>query len=407
MIERPSLTSDGLDEVWDLVRERLERQGLDNRGRVRLPTDLSPRARRNLAAALGTTPRATIDLGQVEQALCRLGVGDDLPTALEALGFAVSDEPARRRAERAQGRTARDAARAEAAAWPEPWAPDWIDEVVRAGIVRGLDTDGAVDLVRSVRRLLDHLDAAAARQPDATPVGRVELAAQVLGSAHALDTGRRLEAATTRALAHRLGATDPRVLWEQAGVHFDLTSGPVQTWNLPLIPSSGLAPLVAEAVAIGVPLHLTQLALRDHPLACPPGAEILVVENPRVLEVAVQRRLDRSVVTTSGNPSVAAQLLLRQLLETGALLHYHGDFDAAGLAIGARMFAMGLTPWRMDTADYRRAVADAEADGITLPVDPSFASPTPWDPTLATAFGERRLVIHEERLLPDLLTDRS
>jgi uncharacterized protein (TIGR02679 family) len=402
VIERPSLTSDGLDVVWALARDRLERQGLDNRGRVRLPTDLSPRARRNLAAALGTTPRATVDLGQVEEALRRLGVGDDLPAALDALGFTVSDEPARRRAERAQGRTAREAARTEAAGWPEPWAPDWIDEVVRAGIVRGLDPDGAVELVRSVRRLLDHLHATSQRL-DAKPVGRVELAAQVLGSAHALDTGRRLEAATTRALAHRLGATDPRVLWEQAGVHLDLTSGPVQTWNLPLDPSSRLAPLVTEAAAIGIPLHLTQLALRDHPVRCRPGAEVLVVENPRILEAAVQRRLTSSVVTTSGNPSVATQLLLRQLLDGGAVLRYHGDFDAAGLAICARMHAMGLIPWRMSTTDYRRAIADAEADGVELPVDPAFASPTPWDPSLATAFGERRLVVHEERLLPGLL----
>lgn len=402
MTARPSLTEDGLDAVWALARERLERHGIDNRGRLRLPVDLSPRARRNLAAVVGTTPRATVDLGQVEDGLRSLGVGDDLPTALAALGFAVSDEPARRRAERAEGKAARDAARAEAAAWPESWAPDWIDEVVRAGILRGLDTRDALDLVRSVRRVLDHLEAAAQR-PDPVPVGRVELAAQVLGSAHALDAGRRLEAATTRALAHRLGATDPRVLWERAGVHLDLTSGPVQTWNLPLDPSSRLARLVAESVAIGVPLALTQLALRDHPVRCPAGAEVLVVENPRILEAAVQRRLTRSVVTTNGNPSGATQLLLRQLLDAGGVLRYHGDFDAAGLAICARMHATGLIPWRMDTANYRDAVAAAEADGVDLPVDPSFASPTPWDPPLATAFGERRLVVHEERLLPGLL----
>ena len=83
------------------------------------------------------------------------------------------------------------------------------------------------------------------RRPDAAPPqtiasavprSRVDLAASVLGSAHALDRGTRVEAATTRALAHVAGRADARTLWEQAGVHLDLTSGPVLTWNLPVVP---------------------------------------------------------------------------------------------------------------------------------------------------------------------------
>ena len=401
VIERPSLTSDGLDQVWELVRQRLERQGFDNRGRVRLP-ELSARARRNLAAVVGAPVRATVDLHRVEEGLRSLGVGDDLPAALAALGFAPSDEPARRRAERRAGKGARDAARAAAAAWSEPWASDWIDEVIRAGTIRGLDEIGAVALVASVRTVLDAL-AARADDPDALPLSRVDLAARLLGSAHGLDRGSRIEAATTRALARSLGPSDPSDLWERAGAHLDLTSGPALTWNLPVSATSGLAPLLRAAAELAVPVHLTQFALRRHPLTVPPGTDVLVVENPRIVEAAAQTRSPLPVIAAYGNPSAAVRLLLRQLVAAGASIRYHGDFDAAGLAMCARMHAFGLAPWRMSSADYLDALTEAHAAGVELPHDPAPVGPTPWEPALATLFASRRLVVHEERLLPSLL----
>src|SRR5690606_10359777 len=153
-----------------------------------------------------------LELRVLEAALVRLGVGDDLPSALAALGHPVSGAPAARRAERAKRRQARDAARAACARWPEPWAGEWIDGVIRAGILRDFDEAGARVLVGQVRQVLDRLAF------DRTArTSRVELAAQVLGSSHALDTGTRLEAAVVRALRLQLGAESSRELWEQAG----------------------------------------------------------------------------------------------------------------------------------------------------------------------------------------------
>jgi uncharacterized protein (TIGR02679 family) len=239
------------------------------------------------------------------------------------------------------------------------------------------------------------------------PRSRVDIAAAVLGSAHALDTGTRIEAATTRALAYVAGRSDARTLWEQAGVHLDLTSGPALTWNLPLEPGSGLFRLVGAAADARVPLHLTQYALRAHPVARTAGLatdDILVVENPRLVEAAAQLGIATAVVATNGNPSGAVRLLLGQLLDAGAHLRYHGDFDAAGLAIAARLHAVGLHPWRMTVMDYLAAIDDAERAGVELPTDASPVGPTPWEPQLATTFATHRLVVHEERLLPDLLT---
>ncbi|HET6954771.1 MAG TPA: DUF2399 domain-containing protein [Acidimicrobiales bacterium] len=400
--DRPSLLAPGLRPVWDAVRRRLERHGVDNRGRVRLP-EVPATARLTLQAVIGRRPGATLDLAALERGLCDLGVGDDLPAAIGALGCPVSDVAARRRAERRSAAAAREAARAEAGGWREPWRVAWIDGVVRAGGLRGLGPEAAVDLVRQVRTLLDELDTGPAGGGAPAPLSRVDLAARLFGSAHALDTGTRLEAAATRALALRQVGADPRDLWERAGAHLDLTSGPALTWRLPLAPDSALAGLARQATDLGLPLHLTRFALRRHPVTVAPGTDVLVVENPRVAEAAAQLGAATPVVATNGNPSGAVRLLVDQLLAAGAMLRYHGDFDAAGLAICARMAHLGLTPWRMDTAHYLAALAAAEADGVELPTDPEPAPPTPWDPSLGSTFDRHRLAVHEERLLPGLL----
>ncbi|WP_162941728.1 TIGR02679 family protein [Desertimonas flava] len=396
----PSLTIDDLGVVWTTVRHRLEQSGIDNRGRIRIGP-VSPEARRVLAALLGGPVRATINLAVLEAALVELGVGADLPEALSALGHPVSLEPAARRAARAEQRDARRAARESVAAeWPEPWAGEWIDGVIRSGVLSGLDADAAAGIVRTVRRLVDRIaaDADAGRTSS-----RVDLAAAVAGSSHALDAGSRLEAATTRALAMRSMGEGSAEAWERAGVHTDLVSAPALTWALPVVAASGLHALVAAAAGAEVPVHLSRLALAAHPVVVPAGTDVLVVENPRLVEAAAQRRTAGAVVALNGNPSAAVRLLLEQLLAAGAELRYHGDFDAPGLAICARMQRIGLTPWRMGADDYRSAVEAAAADGVDLPVEDRPVPPTPWDPPLRDELASRGLIVHEERLIDTLL----
>jgi uncharacterized protein (TIGR02679 family) len=246
--------------------------------------------------------------------------------------------------------------------------------------------------------VLDHLDEA-----QAAPMSRVDLAAKVLGSSHALDTGTREEAAVARALVYMLGPAEHRDLWAQAGVHLDLTSVPVLTWGLPLTDESGLACMTTEAAHAGIPLHLSRFALERYPVKVKPGSRILAVENPRIVEAAAQRRTDVSVVCTNGNPGSAVLLLLGQLRNERADLRYHGDFDAAGLAICERMMRFGLTPWRMDATDYQAALAIADTRGEALTKEKRAPGPTPWDPALQQLFERERRIVHEERLLPSLL----
>lgn len=417
-----SLTAEAVAPLWEAVRARLEGSGLDNRGVVVVP-ELGADGRRTLRDLLDASrPVRRVDLGALETALRDLGVGPDLPTALAALGHPVSEEPALRRAARRTGREARAAARAAVESWPEPWAAAWIDEVVRAGVLRDRTRDDAIGLVHQVRRLLDHLDhlgrldQAAAdaegrpervgpgrRTRDGTEPGlaRVDLAAQIVGDAHALDRGTRLEVALGRALAHALGLTDDDDPWEVAGIHRDLTSGSVLTWRLPL--TGPLGAVCDAASAAGVPVHLSRLALDAGRIGVASGTSILVVENPRLVEAAAQAGLRAPILCANGSPSLAVQCLIDRLLDAGATLRYHGDLDVAGLVLCGRMHDRGVVPWAMTAADYAAAVSTADDEGITLPVDADPPPPTPWDPELATAFGELRLVVHEERLLPDLL----
>ncbi len=279
-----------------------------------------------------------------------------------------------------------------------PWAQEWIDDVIRAGILRGFDRRQARALLRQVRDVLDDL-----QQDRPQPISRIDLAARVLGSAHALDAGTRVETAVARALAFRLGPGDHRDLWSRAGVHFDLTSAPVLTWGLPLTGDYGLADLVETARQSAIPLHLSRFALEANPAAVPSGARIFVVENPRLVEAAAQLRAEKPLISTNGQPSSTVLLLLTQLLDAGAELRYHGDFDTAGLAICERLTSLGLVPWRMSAADYVAALAAADAEQATLPIEPHAPGPTPWDPALCEVFDRERRIVHQERLLSELI----
>ncbi len=389
-----SLTDVALAPVWEVVRRRLETVGPDNRGRVRVGT-LPSSAMLVLRSLVGHSVSKSIDLAELENGLARVGVADGLVGALARLGHPVSNEREEARDRRRAAASARTQVRLDVAAWPYAWASEWADEVIRSGLMRGMAVDEAVRHVAQVRRVVDALD-------ESDGVSRVELAAQVLGDSHALDRGTRLEASTARALRYAI-ATDSKAIWHLAGVHGDLVSGPALVWGLPVPPTGPLAALLAGARQLGTPVHLSQMMLRACAVSIAADTQVLVVENPRIVEAGAQRRTSRVVVATNGNPSAAVNLLLTQLQRCGAVLRCHADFDAAGLGICARLMRRGAIPWRMRATDYLDAVASASVDGVELPVDSADAPPTPWDPALQHVFDDRRRVVHEERLIDALL----
>jgi hypothetical protein len=125
--------------------------------------------------------------------------------------------------------------------------------------------------------------------------------------------------------------------------------------------------------------------------------------DPRIVEAAAQRHASTPIVSTNGSPASTVLLLPTQLLEAGADLRYHGDFDTAGFAICERMMRLGLAPWRMSTVDYRAALAAADVECAVLPRETLAPGATPWDPALQEEFGQERRIVHQERLLLGLV----
>ena len=235
---------------------------------------------------------------------------------------------------------------------------------------------------------------------------RVELAAQVVGDAHALDQDRLLHQVVARGLAAASGSALPasagarRALWEDYGVVPDRVSRTCLILGLAPAGEDPLARRLGLAAEAGDPVHLTDRDLRRIPDAWQPGRSVvLVCENPRVLEAIADRYVaSQPVVCTSGEPNTVVTTLLERLMDAGYSLRYHGDFDWPGIAIANRVVQrFGAVPWRMGAVDYEEQVRpDAPClSGIEVEAV--------WDPELSAAMRASGRALHEEVVLPDLL----
>ncbi|MCD2193032.1 DUF2399 domain-containing protein [Actinomycetospora endophytica] len=388
----PVLLGEEFTPLWRHVRATLERRGLDNRGWVPLPdgTPTDVRARLREIAPGRSTSR--LDLAALERGLARHGT--DLLALLADAGCPPTGRREARDAERDRRRDRDEAltAAAREELGGEPWVVAWVDEV-RSRIP---DDEAARRTVRVVARVLALADAPGERS-------RGEVAAQAVRWAHDLDRGGAYRRPVGLALALRAGDghwDDPE-LWAAAGLPGDLVATPVLTWALPLL-GDGIPAAVRSMTAAGAPTPLTVLSLREVTVDLPSGTVVTSVENPRLLEAAVQQGLASPMICTSGNPTSAPSLLIRKLLAAGAQVRHHGDFDPDGVAITARVAALGVVPWRMSAADYTAALAAADLEGVELRPITGPVPETPWDPALRRVMTR---AVDEERVMDGLLAE--
>ncbi|OED42954.1 hypothetical protein AB833_04900 [Chromatiales bacterium (ex Bugula neritina AB1)] len=396
-----SLRDPALMPLWRSCRQRLDRYGPDYRGSLRLP-DLSDHALLTLDSLLDKPHTTRVALPALEEALVFRGVATDLSKALTRLGAPENTVLAVQRAAAEQRKNARIAVDAEVAVWSESWQHAWVSWLFRSSAMTGVDATAAVAQVQQVRALIDTIESVD------DSLSRNDLAATLFGNAHALDDGCVLERSARRALWHRLGECldyqQGRLIWNATGIMTDRVSAPVLTWRLKLLSSTPLGRLCDAANAARIPLHLSLQALSELDITTTaPTQTILVVENPRLLEVAADRQLPKTVIATNGNPSTAVTTLLQALIDQRHTLHYHGDFDTAGIAICHRMTQLGCQPWRMNSTDYVAAIEKAQAMDINLPIDDKLCGETPWDPSLQHAMRKHRKVVHEEFLIDEVL----
>jgi uncharacterized protein (TIGR02679 family) len=418
---RSWLTQPELARLWDVLHERLQRNGLAVRGRVLL-ADASYAEREALGLLMGRaypSGTVTIALAELDQRL-RSGAAEcGLADAVTELKGPLTDRPAARSARRAardrMWAAVDDAVRA-AELDQMPWAPGWLEEVRRGGSLTRLTPDRALLLMTQAAGVLARvvpgggpIERAAGRQ---APCSRGELAERVTGTAHGLDDDTVLARIVLRGLARCLGEEAPhdararRELWEAVGVATDQVSSTALTYGLAPLGDDWLARLLRERTRVHAESHLTMRDLRRTTWRLPPGTEVFICENPRVIEAAADAGCLRPLVCTSGNPSSTVLALLDALVAAGARLAYRGDFDWPGIGMANRIVGRyHARTWRMNAADYEQHVAVARGRATPLQPLSGVTVGATWDPELAPAMVALGVAVQEESALELLLAD--
>lgn len=367
----------------------------------------TPGERRALDALLGRAATRggslRVDLDVLISTLADAGICSSLRDAVETLDGPVYE----RRNEARQLMQAWETARTEASlafsCWPG--LTRWLEELYVSGLLKRL-TVGPAEASAVLSRLVRLVEVLPAH---GEPLASV--AARIFGDAHALDPGSAFATLAVRVAAQHGGlrefqddAEGRREAWAAVGVVCDELSTPALVLNLPADNATPTARLLRTARADGEPLHLSLRHLLLWPLSSDPalaGCEIFVCENPTIVALAARKlgHLSAPLVCTNGQFATPAKTLLRQLVEAGARLRYHGDFDAGGLTIARRVICeLGAVPWRFQASDYLAAPKGRHLQAESI-------SDSPWGPALAEALRRDARAVHEEAVAEPLLSD--
>ncbi len=272
-------------------------------------------------------------------------------------------------------------------------------------------------------QLCHRVEAVLQRLP-ASGITRSQLAADVLGDAHALDSGQptatlvltvwrqviartddnnddvAIEPTGDGELEPGGGAERDRDVWAKAGVLVNELARPVLFLNLPMRDAGN------HSQSPGEPAYASlRSLLRSPPSWDVADRRVYVCENPNLVAIAADHWGSdcAPLVCTDGMPAAAQRCLLSQLATARAQLCYHGDFDWPGVRIGNHvMREHGAQSWRFGAADYEAAVDGAAGLGQTLT---GKAARALWDEGLMAAMQRHRLSIAEEALAASLLED--
>jgi uncharacterized protein (TIGR02679 family) len=401
----------GLARIGREAARRLQRSGLEAKGRLRLPA-ITQGEISSLSGLLGGRWRAplpgadaTVDLASLDRALRSSSYGCtllDLATAVH--GSALVDAVALRAAAEAERRDGWAVLKAHPAVVRDAILGGWLDRERASGAAVRSAAGAPFGLLRAVLDLVASL-------PADPPMSLARFATlHRAGDPHALDRDRPLDAVLRRALAHLdgddaplAGAAARRERYDRWGLCCDELSGTVLCCGLHASGESRLARSLRLAAAAGEPRVLTLRELRAvTTLAC--GPVVFTCENPDVVAAAADELGARCppLVCTEGWPSTACVRLLRALLAGGATALHHGDMDRGGLRIVDRLLAVtGGAPWRMTAVDHEahRAGGVRLADGVPIVVrDPRLRQ-------VAEAIALRGRLVREEQMIRALLDD--
>ncbi len=406
------------------LRRHFERTAPDTQpGMLRLGS-LNAAEREALAQLTGRPPRdaksMAIDLALLDAKLRDAGIAASLRAALERIDGPIAQRAALRAAAQASWS-------AVLANRTHPALADYLRAPSALGLLKRLARQDPT----AAAHLLDAAGAVLRRLP-ARGLARAQLAAETLGNAHALDNGQAIATlvlAARRQIEKRLpGADHPadrpdddrdedrddrpdeasdippeertRDVWARAGVLVNELARPALLLNLPVQAGEG------HVCVAGEPAYLSlRRLLRTPPRWAVAGQTIFVCENPNLLAIAADRLgIDCApLACTEGMPAAAQRTLLTQLVQAGARLRYHGDFDWPGVRIANHVMRIwSAQAWRFGALDYEAAVVRASHSRRDLADAPVAAS---WDRALAAAMQRHGLAIAEEAVAASLLED--
>lgn len=392
-----------LRPLWSAVHRRLEETGGRLPGATVHLRGLDDDERAAVDRMLGVRSRGRVvrvELVKLDRILReRAGVG--VLDVVSSIVGPLRDRPAERAAVSGAEQQMWSSLRAHDALRRHPGLEAWLAGLRRSGSWRRLvSPQGAL---RDALAVLDRL-------PEAGRRGRSDLAAAVLGDAHALDDGRPVGRLVLSALASLegnslpLGSADRRRLWAEHGVISDETSSTVLTAGLRPIPNGPLTEAALGWASAEVPLPIPLAAVQSEPWRTAPGTVVWICENPAILSAAAGT--GSTLVCVEGRPSVAATMLLASLKEGGSRLRYHGDFGAGGIAIANAVIGrIGAEPWRFRAGDHALALERAYASGTTLRSLRAVVPDAVWDAELAPAVRACGVEVEEELVLDLLLSD--
>ena len=340
----------------------------------------------------GVAASITIDVSAVDRALSDAGIAPSLRTALELLdGPIIHRETELSRI--------RDSWTSVLAGCTHTDLIVYLSSPVNFGVLKrlsGNQPNSASLICRQTEGILGRLPAAGAP--------RAQIAAELLGDAHGLDSARPVATLTLAVLRSRSSTDtgDDRDTWAAVGILVNELARPALFLN---VPCSGLP------VSPGEPQYASlRLLARRPPDWTVASRPILVFENPNLVAILADQlgTACPPVVCVDGHLGAAQRTILKQLKESGADLRYHGDYDWPGISIANYVIAKyGAVPWHFSAADYVAAAKSAPQLAIPLSGRPVIAS---WDADLTTAMIKAGIKIEEEAIaerIIDLLGKES
>jgi uncharacterized protein (TIGR02679 family) len=391
-----------LAELRKRLRRHYERADLDVPQAIIRLGEVSPREYETLASLMGRPTRHAssiqVDVAAIDAALSRVDIAPTLKDALECLDGPIVHVAT---------------ARAETLS---RWA-SVVQQARHPGLARLLQSAKGLGLLKRLAkrnpdvadRVREHADAVLHRLP-VEGLPRAQIAAEILGDAHALDAGQPI-ATLVLAVLRQTGPTSreaseldlldeerDRTAWARAGVMVNELARPALFLNLCMQDGARFAAKPGEPAYASLRVLLrSQLALEVI------GHTVYVCENPNLVAIAADRLGPRCapLVCTDGMPAAAQRTLLAHLANAGANLVYHGDFDWPGVRIANFVIrTFGATPWRFSAEDYAAAIARSPGQNLTgTPI------PAAWDTSLAPAMQARDIAIPEEAVSTTLLGD--